>query len=139
MTSEGPHNLPGAPPLLRTIESAVAKVWLYENVVITEVEQGVKINYKNTFDLLVKGVNYIDYKPWVYISHRIHPYEIDPKFFKYINLIPFLKGVAIVYPGGFDASLPLIEKEAIKRKVAVFDDLGEAYLWAQELLKKPKK
>ncbi|GAB5400253.1 MAG: hypothetical protein Aureis2KO_18380 [Aureisphaera sp.] len=139
MSLDSPHNLPGAPPLLHFIENALAKVWIYENIVITEVVQGVKIDYKNTFDLIVKGVNYVDYKPWVYISHRLHPYDVDPSFFKYVNLIPYLKGVAIVYPKGTNAPIELPEKKAITRKVGIFEDLTEAYLWAKALLQKSKK
>ncbi|MBX2827375.1 MAG: hypothetical protein KTR22_04400 [Flavobacteriaceae bacterium] len=136
MSQEGPHNLPGAPPLLHTMENALAKVWFYENIVLVEVAQGVNINYKNTFDLIVKGINYVDYKPWVYISHRRHPYEVDPKFYKYINLIPYLKGMAIVYPEGIDETFEVPDGDSIQKKVAVFDNLPKAYHWALALLGK---
>ncbi len=131
--------MPGAPQLLYFIENALAKVWIYENVVIAEVVPGVEINYKNTFDLVVKGVNYIDFKPWAYISHRIHAYDVDPKFYKYIHLIPHLKGMAVVIPKESTEYPEIPTKETLKKEIAVFDDLSSAYIWAKELLENLKK
>lgn len=139
MSLECPHNLPGAPKLMHYIENVFAKVWFYDNIVITEVEQGAKINYKNTFDLIVKGINYIDYQPWVYISNRIYNYEVDVKFYKYLNFVPYLKGMAIVHPKGMESNTEVPLNSIIKKEIAFFEDLSSAYLWAQELLKKSKQ
>jgi len=136
MKLTNPHELPGEAVLLHKIESEIANVFFYDSLVIVEGKPDAKVNYKTGFSLLVKGVNYIDHKPWVYISNRIHSYKPNVSHFKYLQLAPFLKGVAIVSLEQDEDNAQQLGGKYFKRPFKVFKELSEAYLWAQELLLK---
>jgi len=132
------HNLPGGPSLLDIFIDDLATVYFYEHVVISEVNPGKKANYKTGFHLLVKGVNAIQFKPWVYISNRIHNYEVDPKSFSYLKLAPYIKGAAIVSKIHADEDRELLGMNEFQKPFRVFKNLESAYLWAMELVSENK-
>lgn len=136
MQLTNPHNLPGDAQLMDLFEAKLAKVFFYQNIVIVEASPGAVVNYKTGFELLVKGINYIDHKPWVYISNRINEYHPDPSSFKYLNLAPYLKGVAIVAPNKSQEDAFDLGAKYFKKQFAVFNDLISAYNWAQKILGK---
>ncbi|MEL6810946.1 MAG: hypothetical protein AAFP76_06385 [Bacteroidota bacterium] len=138
MSTTNPHNLPGNTQLLKKLEGKVATVYFYDNVVITEGVEGAKIDYKSGFALLVHGVNFINNRPFVYISNRINDYETHPRELRYFQLAPYIKGVAIVTQKYDDSDREALGSTYFKKPFRVFSDLIEAYHWAQEVLAREK-
>ena len=134
MPDKNPHKLPNESGLTYLIDNELVRVYFYDNVIIAEVKEGRTANYKTGFATLVKAVNNIKPRPWVYISNRINNYNVHPSSFKYIRLAPFVRGAAVVVPEGSQETPEELGAGYFKKPFAVFNDVISAYNWALELL-----
>ena len=64
------HNLPSDFQLKKKTETDIGMIYFYNGIVIFEAKEGVVLSYKTGFSILLKGLNYLGTKPWVYISNR---------------------------------------------------------------------
>ena len=59
---------------------------------------------------------------------------MDPNDYKYLEMIPNLKGIAIVSYSDFGHKTALLEKRFFKKHFGSFRSLREAYEWSQDVL-----
>jgi hypothetical protein len=114
----------------------IGTAYFYNNIIIVEANEGVTISYKTGFSFLLKALQYIGAKPWVYIANRINSYSVNPNDYKYLERIPTLKGIAIVTPTKIGKQSAALEANFFNKDFVVVDDLQSAYNWAIELLSK---
>jgi len=86
-------------------------------------------------DLLIKVADtYFKNKPFVYITHRINSYSVDPKVYHETSKIKNLKGCAVV-SSLYQATINVqIEKMFFSKPFESFETLEAAFQWADTLL-----
>ncbi|MEM7186848.1 MAG: hypothetical protein AAF466_09330 [Bacteroidota bacterium] len=136
MKPNNPHNLPNGVYLKDQLDTDIGTIYFYPNIVIVEAHEGVTINYKTAFSILLRGLQITGFKPVVYISNRINSYSVDPNDYKYLNKISSLKAIAIVSKLESARQNAKLEKEFSKKDLEIFEDLNDAYLWAMAKLGK---
>lgn len=118
-----------------TIFLDFCEISIYENYVVAIVNHGVNIALKHNKVLVEITENHFKNKPFVYITHRIHSYSVDPKIYFEISKIENLKGIAVVskdYKAKVNAQ---IEKRFFSKPFEIFANLSDAFSWTDKIIK----
>ena len=109
---------------------------IYNNYVVTVMKEGITVTPDYNQDLVNVTNNYFKNKAFVYITHRINSYSVDPKIYFETSKIENLKGFAVVSKD-FKARVNAeIEKLFFNKPYETFSSLEEAFIWADQLVKK---
>ena len=124
------------PILEHTLETA--KFVFYKNIAVVEGHEGTHVTFEKVNNVLkVAEEVYGKDIPFVYVSHRIHSYSIDPVgYYKAMKSFPNLKAFAIVTSNKRTKMTANLERLFISKPIRVFDDLNSALLWAEEIITK---
>lgn len=116
----------------------VGKFLFYTNIVVGEFYEGAHVTKENAIEpISIAQQIYSDYKPVVYISHRINSYSMDPVGYQeVIEMFPNFKGFAIVSQNKYRRMIASLEKLFVKKPIGVFDNMDSAFFWAENLLEK---
>ncbi|MCT4630052.1 hypothetical protein [Winogradskyella sp.] len=109
---------------------------IYDNYIVTIIKEGVNITPDHNEILEEVAIMYFTDKPFVYISHRINSYSVDPKIYFKTTNVKNLKGFAVVsnnYQAKVNAE---IEQMFFAKPFEIFENIDEAIDWANELTKK---
>ncbi|MCJ7756858.1 MAG: hypothetical protein MUP24_01825 [Gillisia sp.] len=123
-------------PILRTIELEFTILEFHENFVVSRVKEGVVLSKKQILDLIDACSGNYEGKNFVYISNRIHNYNVDPTIYLTINKVKNLAGVAIVSDKTSALNMAQFEKNFSKIPFEIFLELEDAINWTQKILKK---
>ena len=134
MEKIAPHNLPPGLQLKKKLETDIGMVYFYNGIVIFEAKEGVVLSYKTGFSILLKGLNYLGTKPWVYISNRVHSYSIKPMDYKYLNKVPTLRAVGVVNYNEVGHTNAELAAKFCKKPFQMFANLLEAAIWGKAYL-----
>lgn len=110
-------------------------MFIYDNYLVVVMKEGVNITPKHNNVLVEVTKNHFSDKPFVYITHRINSYSVDPKIYLETSKIKNLKGFAVVssnYKAKVNAQ---IEQMFFNKPFEIFTKLDEAIRWANELIK----
>lgn len=135
MNPDTPHNLSKYTKYRKTFETEACSVYLYDNLLVLEVTEGTTLCYSNGFSLLLKCLSVLGNKPWFLISHRINSYSVNPNDYKYLQKVPTLKGIAVVYNNEHIKRSVELEKAFFNKPYEIFTDIGVACEWGFKLLK----
>jgi len=115
-----------------------AKFVFYQNMAVVEGIEGTHVTFEKVSNVLrVAEEVYGNDIPFVYISHRIHSYSIDPiGYYEAIKSFHNLKALAIVTSSKRTKMIANLEKLFVAKPIRVFDDLDSAILWAEEIIEK---
>jgi len=131
------HNFLKDIKLLNTLETNTLNAYFYNNFVVVEVSEGVNLNFKSGFSLLLKGLQIHGTRPFIYISNRINSYSLNPNDYKYLEKIPTLKGLAIVSNSKDLQLMAKMESQFfVKKPFEMFDDIQNAHEWGEMVLSK---
>ncbi|WP_339831837.1 hypothetical protein [uncultured Altibacter sp.] len=134
MNATSPHNFPASVPLRHVMETELGMVYFYDNIVVVEAYEGVTVSYSTGFSILIKGLQKLGTRPWVYIANRINSYSVNPNDYKYLEKIPTLQGLVIITPDELGKKNAALEANFFNKPFTVVDDLASAYNFAQGLL-----
>ncbi|MDP2686392.1 MAG: hypothetical protein Q8O62_04165 [Aequorivita sp.] len=134
MQKISPHNLPPDFQLKKTLETEIGMIYFYDNIVIVEANEGIVFSYKNGFSVLLKTLNILGTKPWVYISNRVQSYSVKPIDYKYLNKVPSLKAMAIVVYSDIAQNNTALESKFCKKPFGVFQNVSDAVIWGKGFL-----
>jgi len=104
---------------------------------IVEVREGEVIDAQTNNVLENVANTHFRNKPFVYITHRIHSYAVNPSVYESTSKIENLIGFCVVSSNFIAKSNTKIEKLFLQKPFGVFDTLAEAIEWANGLLKQP--
>ncbi len=109
---------------------------LYNDYAIVVMKHGVTVSpkYINTF-LDIVNKHYKN-RPFVYISHRINSYSVNPATHLESSKVPSLIGVAVVSNDPLQEAQTKVEKPFFKKEFEHFNSLDEALQWKDEIIKK---
>lgn len=121
---------------ITTLETEIGRFVYYSNMVVAVVNEGVHVTVDSAIEPLQAGAQIFGYrKDFVYISHRLHSYSIDPTgYYDAASMFPNFKGLAIVATNKRQRMLANLERLFMKRPIHVFDNLEAAFQWAEEFL-----
>lgn len=109
---------------------------IHNNYVIAVMKEGVTIQPSYNDVLVDISKNYYLNKPFIYITHRVNSYSVDPKIYYQTEKIENLIGFAVVsnnYKAKLNAQL---EKMFFKKPFEIFSNIDEAYEWADDMIAK---
>lgn len=114
------HNFPAEFQLTNVMEMDIGNYFFYGNVVIVEAKEGILLSYKKDFSVLLNALDITGGSPWVYIANRINSYAIQPLDYKYLNKIPSLKALGVVYYTELGHSNAQLEAKFCKKPFEAF-------------------
>ncbi|MDG5492886.1 hypothetical protein [Psychroserpens sp. SPM9] len=110
-------------------------IHIYENYMIVTVNTGVNISTEHNTILKNVADTYFKKKPFIYITHRINSYSVDPAVYRETSKIPNLIGFCVVSKNYMAKSAAQIEKLFLNKPFEIFDTLTEAIDWAKSITK----
>lgn len=110
-------------------------IQIYDNHMVTVMKEGVTITPDHNKVLLNIVDTYYNKKRFVYITHRLHSYSVNPAIYFETSKITNLAGFAVVSKDYKAKSNAEIEKLFLNKPFEVFNTLEEAVSWAGSLLK----
>ncbi|WP_203296333.1 hypothetical protein [Luteirhabdus pelagi] len=128
------YPIPASLKLTEKVISEIGTIYFYDRIVVVEINEGITLSYKNGFSLLLKGLQYLGTKPWVYVSHRVSSYSVKPTDYKYLNKIPNLKGICLAVHTDTQAQNAKLEEAFVEKPFLVANSLHDAIVWAEEIL-----
>ena len=82
--------------IMRTIELEFTILEFHKNFVVSRVRENVVLSKKHVFDLIDACSGHYEGKNFVYISKRIHNYNVDPTIYLSLEKVENLAGIAVV-------------------------------------------
>lgn len=107
---------------------------VYDFYVVVIINEGITVSPKHNTVLINVVDTYFHKKEFVYISHRINSYAVDPSTYIETSKIKCLKGFAVVSKDFKAKSNVDIEKLFFNKPFETFDELDEAVAWAKSIL-----
>lgn len=134
MEKISPHNLPSEFHLRKVMETEIGIIYFYGNILVFEGHEGIVLSYKTGFSILLKSLQVLKAKPWIYISNRVNSYSTKPMDFKYLNNVPTLKAIAVVNYSDFSEMNAELEAKFCKKPFQSFDNFQDAAVWGKTFL-----
>lgn len=105
----------------------------YDNYVISIVNEDVIVSKEISNKISQTAIDYYQGKPFVYITHRIHSYTVDPNVYKDVSKINNLAGFVVVSDNKMSIKSALLEKIFLDKPFQIFSNLDDAILWANNV------
>ncbi len=112
----------------------IAEVHIYDSYVIVTINEGLVVSPKHNTELNNVVETYFQNKEFVYISHRLNSYAVDPSTYFETSKIKNLKGFAVVSKDYMAKSNAEVEKLFLDKPFEIFDDMTEAISWSNSIL-----
>jgi len=109
------------------------KLTFYDNYVVAVMNEGVNIGNKEN-DILIKIAEKHFTKPFIYITHRVNSYSVDPNIYAKTIKSENLSGFAVVSEGYMAKINAQIEKLFFNKPFEIFSSLEEAVEWTKSVL-----
>ena len=115
--------------MIKVFDFCVLK--FYDNYVISIINEGVTVSKEISDKISKAAINYYQGKPFVYITHRIHSYSVDPNVYHDVSEIKNLVGFVVVSDSKLSIKNALLEKIFLHKPFQIFSNLEDAILWAE--------
>lgn len=122
--------------ILKTVPLSFTSLKFYECFVVSTMHDGIVFD-KDLCQIMIDACldNFSD-KPFVYIANRKNNYNVDPTIYLRLGDYPNFRGIAIVDKVKSSNNLPQFEKKFTNFPFEVFNELDEAFNWAEDIIKK---
>ena len=119
---------------VRKLDLSFTHLEFYDSVVVSTVKEDIVFDADHVADLRKICAEHFLNKPFVYITHRKHNYNVNPVV--YINLIQSntLKGIAVVSKKAERLQTATFEKSFSPVPFELFNHKKEAIIWANSLI-----
>ncbi|WP_310991767.1 hypothetical protein [Aequorivita marina] len=134
MNHTSKHKLPAEFQLSDVIETEIGTVYIYDNILIFEANEGIVLSYKTGFSILLKSLRILKTKPWIYISNRVNSYSFNTMDLKYLNHVPTLKAIAVVNHSEYSKMNAELEDKFISKPFKTFYNVYDAADWGKAYL-----
>ena len=117
-----------------TLTFDFCKMSIYDNYLVVVIKEGVNL-IPNHNNVLIEVTNtYFSGKPFVYITHRLNSYSVDPKIHFETAKIQNLKGFAVVSRNYQAKTNAQIEQMFFNKPFEIFNTLEDAFKWSEKLI-----
>lgn len=107
---------------------------IHDNYLIVVINEGEDLTPDHNQVLVDIAHKYFKEKPFVYITHRLYSYSVDPKIYYGTSKIPNLVGFAVVSKDYKAKTNAEIEKLFFNKPFEIFTELEDAVVWAENIL-----
>ena len=107
---------------------------IYDNYMIVIINEGVTVTPEHNNVLLNVADTYYKNKPFVYITHRLNSYAVDPAVYRETSKISNLSGFCVVSSDYKAKRNAEIEKLFLNKPFEIFDTIDEATTWASQVI-----
>jgi hypothetical protein len=107
---------------------------IYDHYIIVIIDEAITITPIHNQTLINVANTYYNNKKFVYITHRLHSYSVDPTVYLETSKIKNLAGFAVVSNDFKAKTNAEVEKLFLNKPFEIFDQLDEAISWAKSLL-----
>lgn len=111
-----------------------SEMHIYDHYMIVIMNEGITVNPEHNKVLLNIVDTYYKGKQFVYITHRVNSYAVDPAVYFETSKISNLAGFCVVSNDFKAKSNAEIEKLFLNKPFEVFDSLQEAISWSKSIL-----
>ncbi|WP_299242817.1 hypothetical protein [uncultured Aquimarina sp.] len=125
--------------MIRSYNLDFCKLDVYQNYMIAVMKEGIVVSEKNNSILIKIAEKHFKKAPFVYITHRIHSYAVDPIIYIKTAKVPNLLGFAVVSNDPKQKVQTTYEKSFFKKEFRQFDDVESALTWKDDLINKHKE
>jgi hypothetical protein len=110
-----------------------AKLSFYDKYVISIVNSGVNLSLEKSRELTDYILKHYGNKPFIYVSHRIHSYAVDPNIYRESSLVENLIGFAFVSENKAALNNAKFEKEFLDKPIGIFNTIEETIPWINKI------
>ena len=107
---------------------------IYDYYMIVVINEGIIVTPEHNNVLLNVADTYYKDTPFVYITHRLHSYAVDPAIYKETSKIENLEGFCVVSSDYKAKRNAEIEKLFLNKPFEIFDAIDEATTWANTII-----
>ena len=111
-------------------------VSMHDNYMVAVMNEGITVSPEINSVLEELAVNHFQDKKFVYITHRVNSYSVDPNIYFKTSQIPNLVGFAVVLGRKIRLDNIALEKMFFSKPFKSFKSLNKAIEWANELCSK---
>ncbi|MBW1296780.1 hypothetical protein [Aquimarina litoralis] len=111
-------------------------VEIYTDYIKVTINEGITISPEHNNVLLDMVEKHYKNKPFLYLTHRVNSYSVDPTIYLETAKISNLIGFAVVSKDPLQKKQTQIEKLFFNKELKRFDNISSALLWKDELLLK---
>ncbi len=108
---------------------------LHNDYVIATMNEGIVVNKENNAVLIEIAKKHFKGKPFVYITHRINSYSVDPTVYIPTAKIKSLKGFAVVSQSPIQRAHTNYERKFFGKNFQQFNTIEEALEWKDKIIK----
>ncbi len=108
----------------------------YNNYVVAVINEGINIDRAYNKILIDVISQFYNNKPFVYITHRVNSYSVDPHTYSNTVLVKNLVGFSVVSKDYKSKVNAKIEQMFFTKPFEIFTELDEAFKWADQLIAK---
>ncbi|MGJ8593828.1 MAG: hypothetical protein ACSHXF_14855 [Aquaticitalea sp.] len=109
-------------------------IQIYDSYMVTIMKEGVTITPEHNDVLLNIVETYYSNREFVYITHRLNSYAVDPAIYFETSKIDNLVGFAVVSKDFKAKSNAEVEKLFLNKPFEIFNTLKEAVTWAHTVI-----
>jgi hypothetical protein len=122
--------------MINTVTLSFCSLQIYNNIVVSIINEGIVLTQDLIDEMVETIVPSFKGEDFVYITHRINSYSVDPTIYISVSKIKNLVGFAVVSTNHMALSSTDIERLFLKKPFEVFSELDKSIQWANKLLKK---
>ncbi|SEK23259.1 hypothetical protein SAMN04487910_0028 [Aquimarina amphilecti] len=109
---------------------------IYEDYIKVTINEGVTVSPEHNDVLLEMVEKHYKNKAFLYLTHRINSYAVNPTIYLETAKIENLIGFAVVSDNPIQEKQTKLEKAFFSKELKRFDDIESALQWKTELLEK---
>ncbi|MFD2561127.1 hypothetical protein [Aquimarina rubra] len=122
--------------MIRFYDLDFCKLEIHHNYMIAVMKEGIVVSATNNSILIKIAEKHFKKTPFVYITHRIHSYSVDPIVYIKTGEVHNLLGFAVVSKNPMQEIQTKYERSFFKKEFRRFDDIESALSWKDELIEK---
>lgn len=117
-------------------ELGFGTLYFFDNHVISQINEGETITREKNNRIATVALEFYGDSPFIYITHRINSYAVDPATYSETSKIENLVGFAVVSKDYKAKSNAEIEKLFLNKPFEIFNTVDEAISWANSIMNK---
>ncbi len=110
------------------------KVEIHKDYILTVMAEGITVAPRHNNLLVMAADQYYKNKPFVYISHRVNSYSIDPSIHIEMSKIPNLVGFAVISKDPKQQMQIELEQSLFKKELRLFSSTTAAIQWKNKII-----
>lgn len=110
----------------------------HSTYVLSKPREGQILEGKQVADLVEVCSDFYGDKPFVYLSYRIHDYNVNPTIYLNLDEVENLAGIGVVSKRTSSLNMANFEKNFCRIPYEIFLDLEPARKWAKKMVEQKK-